>query len=372
MNGPLRSAVEAASKHSSSSLGGGRRPLVVGCDARAHRVGLRAEGPRARRDVRAGVAVGKELIGGGPKGSPSGGGGGGAGAGGIPPSPRITAEDDGEGMFGDQNSIVDLLMKAGASISDLPLDLQVALREGLLTLQDIQQWLALAATPILGAACKALPAVRDRVMGNPRFLIQVMMELALGLAAKTSAEINARGDKFMKEMPFVLSDVALEALGDISMVWLLSPRKSFKPLPGKGLPRRIAKLPGHWLQAGNFTLAERAATVLYRGLQFFAVGFTTSAIGHSFTKWAVESSVENAEEMPHLAPVLDNSIGWGSFMALSSNLRYQFVNGFEERLLDVFVPNKALNSLGALGVRYSNCYLGGVQWVWFARMAGLQ
>lgn len=34
---------------------------------------------------------------------------------------------------------------------------QVALREGLLTLQDIQQWLTLAATPVLGSACRALP-----------------------------------------------------------------------------------------------------------------------------------------------------------------------------------------------------------------------
>lgn len=32
-----------------------------------------------------------------------------------------------------------------------------------------------------------------------------------------------------------------------------------------------------------------------------------------------------------LAPVLDNSIGWGSFVAVSSNCRYQLVNGIEER-----------------------------------------
>lgn len=34
-----------------------------------------------------------------------------------------------------------------------------------------------------------------------------------------------------------------------------------------------------------------------------------------------------------LAPVLDNSLAWGGFMAGSSNTRYQIVNTLEERLL---------------------------------------
>ena len=34
-----------------------------------------------------------------------------------------------------------------------------------------------------------------------------------------------------------------------------------------------------------------------------------------------------------LAPVLDNSLGWGAFMATSANVRYQLINAFEERFL---------------------------------------
>ena len=34
-----------------------------------------------------------------------------------------------------------------------------------------------------------------------------------------------------------------------------------------------------------------------------------------------------------LASVMDNSLGWGSFMLVSSNTRYQIVNTIEERLL---------------------------------------
>jgi len=113
-------------------------------------------------------------------------------------------------------------------------------------------------------------------------------------------------------------------------------------------------------------------TILYRGTQFFLVGFSTSVVGHSLTKWAVESNAKGLEEATHLAPVLDNSLGWGAFMAVSSNMRYQLVNGIEERVLDVFVPNRVINSLATLGIRFTNCFAGGVHWVWFARRTGLQ
>lgn len=350
------------------SLGAHRRPAVVwrstGFVAREGRCGRCVGFPDTRTpEVRVHVAVGQELLAGG-------------GDGGRPRGPRgpgrKTGEEEGGGKFNDQTGIIDMLMKAGASMSDLPVDLQVALREGLLTFQDIKQWLTLASTPILGSACKAMPAVRDRVMGNPRFLLQVLLELGLGLAAKTSAELRARGDNFFKEIPFVMSDLALEVLGDLSMVWLLSPRRSFKRLPAKGLARKIAMLPGHCYQSGNFSLGQRGITILYRGSQFFMVGFATSMVGHSLTKWAVENQAKGLGKATHLAPVLDNSLGWGAFMGMSSNMRYQLVNGIEERVLDVFVPNRSLNSLATLGIRFTNCFIGGVQWVWFAKQAGLQ
>lgn len=43
--------------------------------------------------------------------------------------------------------------------------------------------------------------------------------------------------------------------------------------------------------------------------------------------------LEGEEPYKPLAPVLENSITWGGFMGLSTNLRYQAVNGIEERLM---------------------------------------
>ena len=40
-----------------------------------------------------------------------------------------------------------------------------------------------------------------------------------------------------------------------------------------------------------------------------------------------------------LATVLDNSIAWGGFVASSTNLRYQLVNGFKETSADMQLPS---------------------------------
>ncbi len=46
----------------------------------------------------------------------------------------------------------------------------------------------------------------------------------------------------------MLSDMALEVIGDFAVVWLLSPTRSFTPRAKSGLARYINALPGHALQ----------------------------------------------------------------------------------------------------------------------------
>ena len=41
------------------------------------------------------------------------------------------------------------------------------------------------------------------------------------------------------------------------------------------------------MQVGKYNPVQRAATVLYRGTQFFAVSFAASMVGHSLTKYLV-------------------------------------------------------------------------------------
>ncbi len=76
--------------------------------------------------------------------------------------------------------------------------LQAALARGALFTSDVRLWLKLVSTPLVGSLCKLLPAFRSRMLGNPRFLMVLAIEEAIGVAAKWSAEKSSRKDKFWK------------------------------------------------------------------------------------------------------------------------------------------------------------------------------
>ena len=68
-----------------------------------------------------------------------------------------------------------------------------ALSRGALTLGDVRRWVALARTPLLGALARAWPGFRDRVLGNPRFLLVLAIEEAIGCSARMAGEVRGRG-----------------------------------------------------------------------------------------------------------------------------------------------------------------------------------
>ncbi|KAK9917652.1 hypothetical protein WJX75_006886 [Coccomyxa subellipsoidea] len=299
--------------------------------------------------------------------------------------------DDGAGQNTD-----DILAQAGTGFEQLPKDLQEALLRGTMSAAELQQWLRLAATPLLGPLCALWPAFRDRVLGNPRFLLVLAVEEVIGCTAKTIAEYRMRKQDFWKEIDFVMSDLSLEIIGDFAIVWLLSPKKTFAAAPTSAIGKITSQLPGHALQIGSFSLAQRLGTVLLRGSQFFVVGCLASGLGHSLTIFLVNRKksailalreADKAEakkngllallpldEEPgkELAPVWDNSVAWGGFMATSANLRYQLVNGIEDRILATIVPNKVLNNALTVLMRFGNTGLGSAHWIWTAQKVGLQ
>ena len=59
-------------------------------------------------------------------------------------------------------------------------------------------------------------------------------------------------------------------------------------------------------------------------------------------------------------------------MATSTNVRYQAVNGVEERVLDAMVQNSALKSVLIFLIRFGNTFWGGAQWVQYAKLIVIQ
>lgn len=63
---------------------------------------------------------------------------------------------------------------------------------------------------------------------------------------RTSNHITSK--PALQEINFVLSDLALEIVGDAAIVWLLSPKAAIAARPAGGLARLTGSLPGYCLQ----------------------------------------------------------------------------------------------------------------------------
>lgn len=100
-------------------------------------------------------------------------------------------------------------------------------------------------------------------------------------------------------------------------------------------------------------------------------GLTTTLVKQRRAAAARRGEAE--EDGVELAAVVPTSAVWGLFMLLSSNTRYQLVNALEQRTLDPLLGSNALAlTIVTFGVRFANCFAGGVQWLPFAKYFGIQ
>jgi hypothetical protein len=270
-------------------------------------------------------------------------------------------------------------------VESLSSDVLAAVVAGRVPPDVLARVLAVEAWPLVGALARAWPALRNRLVANSLFPLQMGVELTVGVVTKTLAEVSMRGDRFWKEFDFYTSDLALEVVGDAMLVWLLSPAAFFgvaaRSSTASGFFQR---LPKHAFQAGAFSGAQRGTAFMYKGAQFALVGFLSSTVGHSLTtalvnrrKAAAAATKSTRRRENHddveLAPVLPTSLAWGGFMFCSSNPRYQLVNGLEQRLLFPLLRGRPLLSAAVtFAARFANCFAGGVHWIPFARFFGIQ
>lgn len=157
--------------------------------------------------------------------------------------------------------IAAVLRKSGRAVDSLAYDVREAVLTGGITAEELARVLALEDIPLLGALLRAWPALRNRLVANPRFAIQLGVELLVGFVTKTVAEIEARASRFWNEFNFYLSDLALELVGDAMLVWLLCPCATFALASRNGW--FASKIAMRWRLITAVSLLQRATKKEY-------------------------------------------------------------------------------------------------------------
>ncbi|KAJ7947923.1 protein RETICULATA, chloroplastic-like [Quillaja saponaria] len=237
----------------------------------------------------------------------------------------------------------------------------------------------------LGFLMKYCSMLRNRMLADPSFLFKVGTEIVIDSCCATFAEVQKRGKDFWAEFELYAADLLVGVVVDIALVGMLAPYARIgQPSMSSGLLGRIqhacGSLPSSVFEAerpgSKFSLKQRIATYFYKGVLYGSVGFGCGLIGQGIANMIMNAkrSIKKSEEDIPVPPLLQSAALWGVFLAVSSNTRYQIINGLESLVeaspLAKQIPPVAMAF--TIGVRFANNIYGGMQFVDWAKLSGVQ
>ncbi len=316
---------------------------------------------------------GNGSFGSGGAGDGSGGGGGGGG-------------DEEEEEFGPILKYHEVMRETEARGATLPLDMLEAAKSVGIRKVLLFRYLDLQGSfwP-LGFAMKSCSMLRNRMLADPSFLFKIGSEIVIDSCCATFAEVQKRGKDFWAEFELYVADLLVGLVVNVALVGMLAPYARIgKPSISSGFLGRMQKaytsLPSSVFEAERpgcrFSVQQRLGTYFYKGIMYGAVGFGCGIIGQGIANliMTTKRSISKSEEDIPVPPLVKSAALWGVFLAVSSNTRYQIVNGLE-RLVEASPMAKQVPPVAlafTVGVRFANNVYGGMQFVDWARWSGVQ
>eukprot|EP00899_Mesostigma_viride_P013377 jgi/Mesvir1/2203/Mv09848-RA.1 len=195
------------------------------------------------------------------------------------------------------------------------------------------------------------------------------MEELVGVSSCVIGDMSVRPNWGLNELDFVFSTLVVSSIINFVLMYMLAPTG----VGGAALPGIFAACPaGHMFEAGAYSLAARAGTLLYKAIQFGGVGVIGGVGGTLLTNALVDARkrVDKTFVANENPPVHLNALSWAIHMAFSSNIRYQMLNGIDGALVKMMPPT--LFKLWIPFIRCLNNVAGGVTFSLTARAVGAQ
>ncbi|KAK3212841.1 hypothetical protein Dsin_017547 [Dipteronia sinensis] len=212
---------------------------------------------------------------------------------------------------------------------------------------------------------------RSRVAADSQFPFKVLMEQLVGVTACVLGDMASRPNFGLNELDFVFSTLVVGSILNFTLMYLLAPTMASS---SQTLPGIFSKCPtSHMFQPGPYSFINRLGTFVFKGVVFASVGFAAGLVGTSISNGLIKlrKKMDPTFETPNKAPPpILNSLTWALHMGISSNLRYQTLNGVEFMLAKT-VPELVFKS-SVVVLRCFNNVLGGMSFVILARMTGAQ
>lgn len=218
-----------------------------------------------------------------------------------------------------------------------------------------------AGTPASGAPNpidKFRDGLKDRLEVDPNFLFKLGAEISIDFVITVVVNIAVRGNPatwaFTAALA-VMCQVITAFINDTLLVYFLAPTKA-----SVGKEPEIANV----FAKGNYTMSQRVACYLKKG-KFYATIGAVSCVISMFLALSLAGNMRGFTR-----EVFFRSIACGALhLGISSNTRYQLVNGIERLAYDLLPTNIA--KAMSVSVRMGNNFLGARLWIVVASLTGL-
>jgi len=205
------------------------------------------------------------------------------------------------------------------------------------------------------------------------------VEQVIGVGAAVSGDMLSRPNYGLDELDFVFSTLIVGSLMNFALMYLLAPTVGAGPsnpimkfVTGETLAKMSAPT-GHMFEKGSFSLLQRATTFVYKSVQFGVIGFLAGITGTLCSNGLIavrQKSDPNFVLQNELPETIPNAGCWALHMAISSNVRYQTVNGIDMVVFPLM--NRGVFKAYSTAIRLGNNVLGGMSFATIARFFGVQ
>ncbi|KAF3485352.1 hypothetical protein F2Q69_00056371 [Brassica cretica] len=227
---------------------------------------------------------------------------------------------------------------------DLPAGLRQAYEMGLVSSAQMVKFLAINARPTTTRfISRALPqglsrAFVGRMLADPSFLYRLLLEQAATVGCSVWWEVKTRKDRIKEEWDLALINVLTVSACNAAAVWLLAPCRSYGNTFRFDLQNTLQKLPNNVFEMSyplrEFDLQKRIHSLFYKAAELSILGVATGTLQGSLSNFLAGKKKNRVSVT--VPSITTNALGYGAFLGLYANLRYQLLCGFERAMSNHF------------------------------------
>ncbi|XP_010272809.1 PREDICTED: protein RETICULATA-RELATED 1, chloroplastic-like [Nelumbo nucifera] len=230
------------------------------------------------------------------------------------------------------------------TMMDLPAGLRQAYEMGLVSSAQMVRFLTINARPTTARfISRALPGgvsreFIGRMIADPAFLYKLLLEQATTIGCSVWWELKNRKERIKQEWDLALLNVLTVSACNAIVVWSLAPCRSYGNTFRFDLQNTLQKLPNNIFEKSyplrEFDLQKRIHSFFYKAAELCMLGLTAGAAQGALSK--LFASKKEGRLSVTIPTVSTNALGYGAFLGLYANLRYQLLCGIDRATINYF------------------------------------